>query len=76
MPKIGIHKAKSKFSQLLDCALVELESEPSLRPVGLHQQNLTKEELFFLDEPLAKEVLGTFFNVSKFDNFENPRNSK
>lgn len=76
MPKIGIHKAKSKFSQLLDCALVKLESELSLRPVGLHQQNLTDEELIFLDEPLAKEVLDSFFNVSKFEDLENPRNLK
>lgn len=76
MPKIGVRKAKTNFSQSLDCVLVRLESKTGLRPVGLHQQNLTDGELVFLDEPLPEEIQASFFDVAKFDDFENPRNSK
>jgi prevent-host-death family protein len=56
--------------------LVPLESETGLRPVGLHQKDVTEQELSFLDEPLAEDILATFFDVSKFDDLDNPRNSK
>lgn len=56
--------------------LVPLEPETDLRPVGLHQQVLTEEELALLDEPLDQEVLAAFFDVSKFNDLQNPKNSK
>jgi prevent-host-death family protein len=56
--------------------LVPLESETGLRLVGLHQQNLSQEELALLDEPLAEDIVATFFDVSKFDDLSKKRDSK
>ncbi len=56
--------------------LVPLESNQSLRPVGLHEQVIPEDFLEQLLEPLPQDLLGSFFETTKFDDIAIPKKAK